>query len=178
MKSQMEFEKIIRDLKTIYIFGVNVNEDPFIILHSKVKFNVNKPVEAFAKVEVSIPIAIISIKLRQHKKHANLRVLIPPLDEKLRSLVNAMIEKKTLLLSLMKINDFKELYSRVMEGLDISDKEYDAITFEIPVENTAILSSLITSMPFLDERKIRELIRIIERKQDEEIIKIRLGEKS
>ena len=176
MKSQIKFKKFIRDLKTVYIYGVNVNEDPFIILYSKVKFNVNKPVEAFARIEVLVPIAIVSIKIRQHKKHSNLRILIPPLDQQLRKLVNAMIEKKIKLLSLMKIDDFKELYLKVMEGEAISDREYDAITFEIPVENAEILSSLITSMEFLDKRKIKELIRIIEEKQDKEMNKIRLGE--
>lgn len=176
MKSLVEIKEIIRNSKTVYIFGVNINEEPFIILHSKIKFNVDKPVEAFAKAEVLVPIAIISIKIRQYKKQANLRILIPPLDKQLRNLVNAIIKKKIILLSLMKIADFKELYLKVMEREAVSDREYDAVTFEIPVENAEALTSLITSMTFLDERKIKELTKVIEEKQDEEISKIRLGE--
>ena len=112
----------------------------------------------------------------QYKKQANLRILIPPLDKQLRNLVNAIIKKKIILLSLMKIADFKELYLKVMEREAVPDREYDAVTFEIPVENAGALTSLITSMTFLDERKIKELTKVIEEKQDEEISKIRLGE--
>lgn len=171
MAKWMEIKRVIDESRTIYIYGVNSDGKPFIIINSKVKFNINKPVEAFAKIKVIFPIAIILVKIRQRKKQLNLQILIPP-DEKLRNFVNVIADEGSLLLSLMKIDDFKDLYLNIMEGREFINRDYDAVTFEIPLANAEALSPLVASIEFLDRRKLKELIEMIEEKQDRELIKI------
>ena len=164
-----EFRNMIERMNTIYIFGVTDEGSPYMILPTRQRFRVKKPVEALAKVEVEPPIAKLIIRLKQGKIKENISALIFPTTQELMDFTKAMGESDYMLLSLMPTSDFKDLYLKIARDEEVDVDKYRAITFQIPVEDAKSMKILATMTEFMDWRKLSEFEEAVRERQEEEM---------
>ena len=53
----------------------------------------------------------------------------------MKQVIEAIIKKRMIYLSIMKKKQFNEIYNLIANGENIKRDDYDAVTFEIQVEN-------------------------------------------
>jgi len=164
-----DLRSIIEKMRTIYIFGVTDEGHPYIILPTRHRFRVKKPVEALAKVEVEPPLAKLIIRLKQGKIKENINALIFPTSTELRDFTEAIGDVEYILLSLMPPSDFKNLYLKIARDEDVDVEKYRAITFQIPVDGAKSLKILATMAKFMDWRKLSEFEEVVRERQEEEM---------
>ncbi|HDO20542.1 MAG TPA: hypothetical protein ENG81_03375 [Candidatus Bathyarchaeota archaeon] len=85
-----------------------------------------------------------------------------------------MLEKKTIYLSLMDGEDFKELYRLIADEKEIEGEYEKAVTFEIPVENVDEIDKTLTLIKIIDKEVMDEINRILEKEQRKNLRKMKI----
>ncbi|HDO20077.1 MAG TPA: hypothetical protein ENG81_00935, partial [Candidatus Bathyarchaeota archaeon] len=96
-----EYAALISRAETIYIFGVAEDGKPYIIVQSDRKLKVDRETLGEAKIIAKPPLITIQIKIKQGKIKDKHEILILPESRELKNFLNALLEKKTIYLSLM-----------------------------------------------------------------------------
>ncbi|MCX8168697.1 MAG: hypothetical protein N3E39_00515 [Candidatus Methanomethylicia archaeon] len=169
-----EFKELINESKTIYVYGISYDGTPYIIVYSDKRFKPYVKSEGYVKIVKKIPLILIDIALTQHRLSENIKIAILPIDQDLRRFVNTIGEIGEILISLINIEEFKEVYKSIVEKGYIEEKKYNAITFKIPVDNYGEIRDLMEVIDIIDKEFIKRIEETIVEKQKKEINEIGL----
>lgn len=169
-----EYAALISRAETIYIFGVAEDGKPYIIVQSDRKLKVDRETLGEAKIIAKPPLITIQIKIKQGKIKDKHEILILPESGELKNFLNALLEKKTIYLSLMDGEGFKELYRLIADEKEIEGEYEKAVTFEIPVENVDEIDKTLTLIKIIDKEVMDEINRILEKEQRKNLRKMKI----
>jgi len=164
-----EYKSIIEKYRTIYVYGIYEDGTPYLIIHTEKKFKPRLRSEGYVKITTKPPLVIIEIRLRQYRMMEDINIVVLPLNQEIRRFVDAIGDKKTILLSLTGLEDFREIYKSIVDRGFIEDKDYNAVTFEIPIEDLNELKQLMKIIDIIDREFMRRVEEILIEKQKREL---------
>lgn len=169
-----EYKSIIEKYRTIYVYGIYEDGTPYLIIHTEKKFKPRLRSEGYVKITTKPPLVIIEIRLRQYRIMEDINIVVLPLNQEIRRFVDAIGDKKTILLSLTGLEEFREIYKSIVDRGFIEDKDYNAVTFEIPIEDLNELKQLMKIIDIIDREFMRRLEEILIEKQKRELEELRI----
>lgn len=164
-----EYKSIIEKYRTIYVYGIYEDGTPYLIIHTEKKFKPRLRSEGYIKITTKPPLIIIEIRLRQYRIMEDINIVVLPLNQEIRRFVDAIGDKKTILLSLTGLEEFREIYKSIVDRGFIEDKDYNAVTFEIPIEDLNELKQLMKIIDIIDREFMRRVEEILIEKQRREL---------
>lgn len=167
--SIVDYEEIIKSSKTIYVFGVTEDGTPYLILNSEKRFKPRVRSEGYVKAVAKPPLILMEINVRQYRVKEEIKLVILPMNEEIKRFIKAMEDNGKILLSLTDLETFREVYMSVAEKGFIEEKDYDAITFEIPIEGVNEITQTINIIDIVDKGFIKKVEEALNRRQMEEL---------
>ncbi|MEM3886667.1 MAG: hypothetical protein QXO82_06375 [Candidatus Methanomethylicia archaeon] len=167
-----EYKTIIEQFRTIYVYGIYEDGTPYMILYTNKIFKPRLKSEGYVKTLVKAPLIIIEVSLKQYRVMENIKVVILPSNQEIKRFVEAIGDKGNILISLTEVEDFKDIYMSVAEKGFIEDKDYNAVTFEIPVDDLDEIKQLMKIINIIDRELMKRIEEILIEKQDKELKEI------
>jgi hypothetical protein len=164
-----DYMNVIREARTIYVYGVYDDGTPYIILHSDKTFKPRVRSEGFAAIHTKPPLVIIEVMLKQYRVEEEFKIAILPSNKEIKEFLKAIVESDRILLSLACKEDFSEIYKMVAEKGVLIEGDYNAVTFEIPLDNVEELKQLMSVIDIVDKELMNKLEELMTEKQKNEI---------
>lgn len=164
-----EYKTIIEQFRTIYVYGIYEDGTPYMILYTNKIFKPKLRSEGYVDILVKAPLIIIEISIKQYRVTENIKVVILPSNQEIKRFVDAIGDKKNILISLTGLEDFREIYRSVADKGVIEDKDYNAVTFEIPVDNVDEMKQLMKLIDIIDRELMKKIEEVLIEKQNREL---------
>lgn len=164
-----EYKTIIEQFRTIYVYGIYEDGTPYMILYTNKIFKPKLRSEGYVDILVKAPLIIIEISIKQYRVTENIKVVILPSNQEIKRFVEAIGDKKNILISLTGLEDFREIYRSVADKGVIEDKDYNAVTFEIPVDNVDEMKQLMKLIDIIDRELMKKIEEVLIEKQNREL---------
>jgi len=159
------YMNVIREARTIYVYGIHEDETPYIILHSDKTFKPRVKSEGFVAIRTKPPLVIIEVMLKQHRVREEFKIAILPSNKEIKEFLKAIERSYRILLSLACKEDFSEIYKTVAESGVLMERDYNAVTFEIPLDDVEELKQLMSIIDIIDKELIHKIEEIMIEKQ-------------